>query len=139
MLTATAYFLGIAGFIAAALVCLTKGRRSSSRIEVDLPVLRTAAVCFLSGCRAADRGHAAAAVNQDKSAEEHLTKWREMKSLWLQWYAHCQDRALLKRKTFLSWGRTMVVCALLCLVGVVFEVHFDEPISLNRIFDGLLR
>ena len=139
MVTAMAYFLGIAGFIVAALTCLSLGRRSGRHIEVDLPVLRTAAVCFLSGCRAADRGHAAAADNQDETAQENLTKWREMKTLWLQWYVHCQDRAMLKRKTLLSWARTMVVCALLCMLGIYIEVHFDEQISLNGIFNGLLQ
>ena len=46
---------------------------------------------------------------------------------------------MLKRKTLLSWARTMVVCALLCMLGIYIEVHFDEQISLNGIFNGLLQ
>ncbi len=137
MLTATLYFLGLAGFIVAALICLSRGKRAEQHVEVDLPELRTAAVCFLAGCRAADKGHSAAGENA--TAKDSKATWREMKSLWLQWYAHCRKRAMVKRKAMLSWGRTLVVCALLCLVGAYLEVRFDEPISLNRIFVGLFQ
>lgn len=136
MFTATMYFLGLAGFIVAALACLSKGRSTPRSVEVELPALRTAAVCFLAGCRAADRGSSSADV---AAAAEEKAKWREMKALWLQWYDHCQEQAVLKRQALLSWGRTLVVCSLLCLVGVYLEVHFDEPISIGKIFAGLLR
>ncbi|MBN1394962.1 MAG: hypothetical protein JW959_08060 [Pirellulales bacterium] len=136
MFSASLYFLGVAGFIVAALVCLSKGRRTERCVEVDLGSLRAAAVCFLGGCRMAERNHQ---FEGDNPPERTTPKWREMKSLWLQWYAHCQQQAQLKRKTLLSWGRTLVVCALLCIVGVYLEVRFDETVSWENIFDGLLQ
>ena len=139
MLTAAFYCLALAGFIVAALVCLLKGRRTDQHVEVDIRSLRTAAVCFLAGCRAVDRGTAAAEEGESAAAKHEKAKWREMKALWLQWYAQCQEQAFLKQKALLSWGRTLVVCALLCLVGVCLEVQFGEPISIDKIFAGLIR
>ncbi len=139
MFTASFYCLGLAGFIVAALVCLLRGRHTDQNVAVDLRSLRTAAVCFLAGCRAADRSNSAVEEGENAAAKHEKAKWREMKTLWLQWYAQCQEQAFLKQKALLSWGRTLVICALLCLVGVCLEVQFSEPISVDKIFAGLIR
>ena len=54
----------------------------------------------------------------------------------MQWYAQCQEKAILKRKAIYSWTRTLAMCAALCLIGVVMEVSFGEPITVDRIVSG---
>jgi hypothetical protein len=56
-----------------------------------------------------------------------------MKIIWMQWYSQCQEKALLKQKATYSWARTMALCAALCLIGVVLEATFDEPITLAQV------
>ena len=50
-------------------------------------------------------------------------KWTNVKAMWVRWYDLCQEKAILEQKAMYSWARTMALCALLCLVGVVLEAE----------------
>jgi hypothetical protein len=113
MFTAAFYFVGLAGFIVGASACLTLGRQAGKRVEVDLADLRTASIGLLTAGR--------------------KPTWDEMRAMWMKWYAQCQEKAVLKQKATYSWARTLALCAMLCIVGVLLEVEFDEPISAPRI------
>ena len=67
---------------------------------------------------------------------DEKAKWHEMKATWMEWYARCQEQAILKRKTMYSWARTLALCAVLCLVGVLLEAEFDQSISVRGILAG---
>lgn len=117
MFSATFYFLGIAGFVMAATVCLTKGRRAGKCVEVNFADLRAASVCLFT-------------TGQSPT-------WQSLRMTWMKWYARCQEKAMLKQKGLYSWSRTLALCAVLCIVGVLLETEYDKPISVSAILSGL--
>jgi hypothetical protein len=136
MFSATFCFLGIAGFIVAALACFSRAKRTGQCVEVDLAALRAASVYLSAGRRA--EGGTAATSDQDPTADEKV-KWKEMKGMWMQWYARCQEKAIVRQKAMYSWARTLALCAALSLIGVFLEASFGEPISLSGILAGFRR
>ena len=60
-------------------------------------------------------------------------KWPEIKSVWLEWHVRCQLLDAPRQKATLSWGRTMALCAAICLMGVVLKVELDEQESAPRL------
>ena len=117
MFSATFYFLGLAGFLIAASACLTRGKRANQHINIDLSDLHAASMGLV--------------VAGNKPT------WNEIRSLWMKWYASCQEKAILKQQATYSWARTLALCAALCLIGVLLEVEFDERISAARVWSNL--
>lgn len=137
MFTASFYFLGLAAFILAASVCLSTGRRASQRVEVDLDSLHVALVCLSAGRPAAAD---ATTVTGDRGPTwDEKAKWQKMKAIWMRWYGQCQEQATLKQRVMYSWARTLSLCAALCLVGVLLEAEFDQPITIRNILAGFRR
>jgi hypothetical protein len=122
MFTATFYFLGAAAFLLAAAACLSTAKRLSQSVELDLAAFRVALVCLSTGD---------AKPTKEKKAKRHGTS-----PLWMNWYARCQEKAFSKQKAMCSWTRTLALCAALCVVGVVLEAEFDEPITFSRLLAG---
>jgi hypothetical protein len=116
MFSATFYFLGLAGFIVAASACLSVGRRAGRRAQLDLADLHSASVSLVTLGR--------------------KPSWEELRSLWMVWYARCQESAVARQKAIYSWARTLALCAVLCIIGALLEGEFDEPISLSRVLSG---
>jgi hypothetical protein len=131
MFIAVFYFLGLAAFVLAASVCLSKARRAGKSVDVDLSALQSASFCL----SALKRGAADGTTDQEPTWDE-AAKWQEMKAIWMQWYAQCREKSLLKQEATYSWVRTLALCAALCLVGVVLEATFGEPITVDRIIAG---
>jgi hypothetical protein len=114
MFSATYFFLGLAGFLIAAMACLTRGKRAGQHIELNLDDLRAASMGLIMA--------------------GHKPSWNEIRSLWMKWYATCQENAVIKQKAIYSWARTLALCAVLCLVGVLLESEYDEQISFRHIY-----
>jgi len=119
MFSVTFYFLGLAGFMVAASACLTMGRRVGQRVEVDLADLHVASVGLLTAGR--------------------KPTWEEIRSLWMMWYARCQEKAVAKQKAIYSWARTLALCAVMCIVGALLEGELDEPITMSHLLAGFSR
>ena len=137
MFTASFYFLGVAVFILAASVSFTKGKRAGHRVEVELDALRAASVCLPTGRRAA--ADCTTAVMYKELTWDEKVRWSDMKAMWTRWYGRCQEEAISKQKATYSWARTLVLCALLCLVGVFLEAEFDQPITIHNVLTGFRR
>jgi hypothetical protein len=120
MLAAVFYFLALAGFTVAALVCLSRSNRAS--VEVDLDDLHTTS----------NRLAAAAC----RTTTEKVVAWHEVKATWTHLVGHCCEKALLKQKSMYSWARTFSLCAALCLIGVTLEATYGEEISVDNIVAG---
>ena len=134
MFVASFYFLGLAAFILATSVCASWGKRAGRCVEVELDTLRAASVCLPAGRRAAPDG-TATTIYKELSWDEKV-KWTDMKAMWTRWYHRCRERAILKQKAMYSWARTMSLCAVLCLVGVLLEAKFDQPITVGTVLAG---
>jgi hypothetical protein len=118
MFTATFYFLGVAGFVLAASICLTKGRNAGQRVDVNLADLRVASVCLLT--------------------TGSKPTWQTVRTMWANWYLRCQEKAVREQKVMYSWARTLALCATLCLMGVLLEAAYDERISVSAIVAGFV-
>jgi hypothetical protein len=128
------YFLGVAVFILAASVCLSRGKRAGHCVEVELDALRAVSVCLPTERWVPADGTIGKMYKEllwDKKA-----KWTNMKAMWMRWYGLCQEKASLEQKAMYSWARTMALCALLCLVGVLLQAEFDQPITLSNVLAG---
>ena len=119
MFAATWYFLGLAGCLFAALLCFTRGKRACRHVEVDLADLRVASLCLVT-------------------AGTQPT-WQAIKTMWMKWYLHCQETAIRKQAALYSWSRTLALCAVLCLIGVLLEAEYDRPISVSEILAGIIQ
>jgi hypothetical protein len=137
MFTASYYFLGVAASICATLFFLTSGKRAGKSIEVDLDTLHAASICLPTG-RRVTIGDLSSSMCQNLPWEEkaRLSDW---KSLWTQWYKACKRKASLKQQAMYSWARTMLLCSALCLIGVLLEAQFNQPITLHTILTGFRR
>jgi hypothetical protein len=134
MFTASFYFLGVAIFILAASLCVSWAKRAGRCVEVDLDALHAATICLPVGTRAAPEGTATTLYKELTWDEK--AKWKDMKAMWTRWYHQCQAKAFLKQKAMYSWARTMALSAMLCLMGVLLEAQFDQPITLGAILAG---
>jgi hypothetical protein len=137
MFTASFYFLGVATSIFAVLFFLATGKRAEKSVDVDLDALHAASICLSTG-RRVTLGDLSSSMFKNLPWEEkaRLSDW---KSLRMQWYKGCERKASLKRKAMYSWARTMALCAVLCLIGVLLEAEFDQPITLQNILAGFRR
>jgi hypothetical protein len=106
-------FLGIGGFIVAALF-------------------------YLSAVRPVATADSTTTYNKKPTWDEKAT-WPEIKALWMEWYERCQEMEAPKQKALCSWGRTMALCAGLCLVGILLEVQYNQLISIDNILAGFRR
>jgi hypothetical protein len=114
MFSASYYFLGLAVFLIAAMACLTRGKQINRHIELDLEDLRAASIgMVMAGSK---------------------PSWNEIRSLWMNWYASCQEKAIVKQRAVYSWARTLALCAVLCLIGVLLEAEFDKQITVQTIW-----
>jgi hypothetical protein len=118
MVTATWYFLGIAACLVTAIACLTKGRRASRRVEVDLADLRMASLCLVSAGT--------------------KPTWQAIRTMWMKWYFQCQEAAIQRQNSLYSWARTLALCAAICLMGILLEVEYGRPITADGVIDGLV-
>ena len=137
MFTASFYFLGVATSILAALLFLTRGKRAGKRAEVDLDTLHAAAICLPTGRRATEE-LLSSSMFKELSWDEKA-KLSDLKSFWGQWYDRCKKKALMKQKALYSWARTMALCSVLCLIGVLLEAEFNQPITLQNVLNGFRR
>jgi hypothetical protein len=137
MLTVSFYFLGLAIFVLAASVCFSMGKHAGKSVVVDLDALHAASVCLPTGRRASNDG-ITTAMYKDLMWDEKA-KLNTIKTIWMQWYERCKKKAILKQKAMYSWTRTLALSAVLCLVGVLLEAEFDQPITIGTILAGFRR
>jgi hypothetical protein len=134
MFTVSCYFLGLAICFFAAIVCFTTGKRAGKCVEVDLDTLHAASVCLPTGRRRNSEG-ALAALWKNISLDEKI-KLNDLKSIWMQWFERCRQRAIRRQRAMYSWARTFALSAVLCLIGVLLEAEFDQPITLRTVLTG---
>jgi hypothetical protein len=134
MLIISYYFLGVAVSILAALICLSTGKRAGKCVEVELDTLHAVSVCLPAG-RRASADASTAAMYKDLTWDEKL-KASDAKTVWVRWYDRCKRKAIEKQKVMFSWTRTLALCAALCLIGVLLETEFDQPITYRTILVG---
>jgi hypothetical protein len=107
MLAVALFFLGLASCIVAASVCLSIGRLMHVNNSIT-------------------KGDTEPAWDKEKA-------WDEMKAAFFVWYVRYMNRESENRQKVLSWARTFLLCAGLCLIGVCVQVEMDEAASIPNI------
>jgi len=112
MVSATFFFLGLAICIFAGLICFSVAK-SIQKKE-----------------RQADRAN--------QPAIDEKVAWLQIKSALADLYSRYELRESPKQKALRSWAGTLVICAGLCMIGILLEVEYNQFISFDQVLSGLL-
>jgi hypothetical protein len=107
MVTATFFFLGLSICIFAGLVCWTMARSI--------------------------RKSAQELKQQNKPAINEKAIWLELKTALADLYSRYEIRESPKEKLLRSWAGTLVICAGLCMIGILMEVEYKQTVTIDRI------
>jgi len=113
MFTATFFFIGLAVCIVAGLVCFLLAMSIKAKKDKQAPTITLS-------------------LNEKEF-------WKEIKSAMTELYSDYESKENLRMRVLRSWAGTLLICAGLCLIGVVLEVEYDQTITADNIFSGLLR
>jgi hypothetical protein len=110
MFTATFFFLGLATCILAGLVCFAMSR----------------------SLKTANAAHAIQPSPDEKAA------WERLKKALVELHSRYEGIETSKEKTLRSWVGTLVICAGLCMIGILLEARFDGLISVKSVVSGMV-
>jgi hypothetical protein len=69
---------------------------------------------------------------------EDRVAWNQIKIAMMDLYSRYETKETPAQRSLRSWAGTLVICAGLCLIGVVLEVEFDQRITMDNVFAGFL-
>ena len=110
MFTATFFFLGLAICIFAGLICFALSRSLK----------------------------AANAANAIQPSPDERAAWERLKKALVELHSRYESTETAKEKTLRSWVGTLVICAGLCMIGIVLEARYDQLISVKSVVSGLV-
>lgn len=112
MVVATFFFLGLAICTFAGLVCWTMARSIK---------------------KAQKR-----ASHVDRPAIDEKVMWLELKAALADLYSRYELRESPRQKSLRSWAGTLIICAGLCMIGILIEVEYGQTITIDRICAGFV-
>jgi hypothetical protein len=110
MFTATFFFLGLAVCILAGLVCFALSRSLKA-------------------------ANAAAAI---QPSPDEKAAWERLKKALVELHSRYEGVETAKEKMLRSWVGTLVICAGLCMIGILLETRYDDAISVKSVVSGLV-
>lgn len=110
MVTATFFFLGLSICIAAGLVCYVLAKFFWKPEPTLSPEV----------------------------TESEKALWLQLKAALMELYSRYELKESPKQKALRSWAGTLVICAGLCMIGILLEVEFNQRISMDQVFAGFL-
>jgi hypothetical protein len=72
-----------------------------------------------------------------QSSPEYAAVWNQIKTA-VKMYSQNQPEESTTQKTLRSWTGTLVICAGLCMIGILLEVNYDRPISADSVIAGFV-
>jgi len=75
--------------------------------------------------------------NKRPTWPEHC-KWSRIKAMWMEWYVRCHKTEVPRGKAIHSTCRTIVLCAAICLMGIILKLEHDEQGSVSRLWSGCM-
>ena len=96
------------------------------------------AVCIFAGliCWALARSAQAAMAAQLPPNER--AAWNRLKIALMELYSRYESTETSRQKALRSWSGTLLICAGLCMIGVVLEVRYNSVISAKSVVSGLV-
>jgi hypothetical protein len=110
MFTATFFFLGLAVCMLGGLVCYALAR----------------------SLKATNTAHAIQPSPDERAA------WERLKKALAELHSRYEGAETTKEKTLRSWVGTLVICAGLCMIGILMEARYDDMISAKSIVTGFV-
>jgi hypothetical protein len=88
-------------------------------------------VCIFAGllCFALARSVKRLPSNQPFPSEK--AAWNQIKVAILDLYSRFDNEETVRQKALRSWSGTLVICAGLCLIGILLEVQYNQPITID--------
>ena len=63
--------------------------------------------------------------------------WNRLKIAIMELYSRYESTETPRQKALRSWTGTLVICAGLCMIGIVLEVRYNNVISAKSVVSGL--
>jgi hypothetical protein len=63
--------------------------------------------------------------------------WNRLKIAILELYSRYESTETPKQKALRSWAGTLVICAGLCMIGIVLEVRYNNVITTRTVVSSL--
>jgi hypothetical protein len=76
---------------------------------------------------------------EEKLPWDANANWEDIKAAWMAESGARHETLTSQFAATSSWGRTFALCAVLCIVGVLLEAHFNCRISIADILAALER
>jgi hypothetical protein len=70
-----------------------------------------------------------------QSSPEYAAVWNQIKTA-VQMYSQNPPEESTTQKALRSWTGTLVICAGLCMIGILLEVDYDRPITTDSVVAG---
>jgi len=64
--------------------------------------------------------------------------WNRLKIAIMELYSRYESTETPRQKALRSWTGTLVICAGLCMIGIVLEVRYNSFISARTVVSGLM-
>jgi hypothetical protein len=68
-------------------------------------------------------------INQPFPSEK--AAWNQIKVAIMDLYMRFDHEETPKQKALRSWAGTLVICAGLCMIGILLEVQYNQPITID--------
>lgn len=96
------------------------------------------AVCIFAGLICYAIASSIKATKPLESPANERAAWEQIKTALLELHSRYESTETPKQKALRSWAGTLLICAGLCMIGILMEVEYDRVISADSIFAGFL-
>ena len=90
-------------------------------------------VCIFAGLLCFALAKSAKRVPSTQPFPSEKAAWNQIKEAITELYSRFDREETPRQKTLRSWAGTLVICAGLCMIGILLEVQYNQPITLQYI------
>jgi hypothetical protein len=97
------------------------------------------AVCLFAGLFCWSLARAAKTTKGPNMPAEEKAAWDQIKNAIIELHSRYESTETPKQKTLRSWAGTCIICAGLCMIGILLEAEYDKLITPESIFSSWVR
>jgi hypothetical protein len=95
------------------------------------------AVCIFAGLICFAMAKSAKTAMTVQLPPNERAAWNRLKIAIMELYSRYESTETTRQKSLRSWAGTLVICAGLCMIGIVLEVRYNNVISARSVVSGL--
>ena len=96
------------------------------------------AVCIFAGLMCWATARSAKTAMAAPLPPNERAAWNRLKIALLELYSRYESTETPKQQALRSWTGTLVICAGLCMIGIVLEVRFNNMITPRTVVSNLM-